>query len=75
MEKMDKKEKIEKLEELLDVEGGTLEETTDLSKIEEWDSIAHLSLIIMLEEDFGRQVTGKEVRGVKTVRDILALME
>lgn len=72
---MDKKEKIEKLEELLDVEGGTLEETTDLSKIEEWDSIAHLSLIIMLEEDFGRQVTGKEVRGVKTVRDILALME
>ncbi len=72
---MNKKEKIEKLEELLDVEGGTLEETTDLSKIEEWDSIAHLSFIIMLEEDFGRQVTGKEVRGVKTVRDILALME
>lgn len=72
---MEKKEKIEKLEEMLDLEGGTLEETTDLTKIEEWDSIAHLSFIIMLEEEFGRQITGKEVRGFKTVQDVLAVME
>lgn len=72
---MGKKEKLEKLEEMLDLEENTLEEMANLSEIEEWDSIAHLSLIIMLEEEFGRQITGKEVRGFKTVQDILAVME
>lgn len=71
---MEKKEKLEKLEEMLDLEENTLEETANLNEIEEWDSIAHLSLIIMLEEEFGRQITGKEVRGFKTVQDILAVM-
>lgn len=72
---MDKKEKLRKLEEVLDLEEGTLEETAELSTIEEWDSIAHLSLIILLEEEFGKQITGKEVRGFKTVQDILSAME
>lgn len=72
---MDTREKIGKLEELLDLEQGTLEEDSLLSDFEEWDSIAHLSVIILLEDEFGKQVTGKQIRGFRTVRDILDVME
>lgn len=71
---MDKVKKLEMIEELLDCEEGTLQVDSSLAKIEEWDSIAHLSLIIMLEEDFGKKVSGKEIRALETVDDILAIM-
>lgn len=74
-ETMEQKKKIEKLEELLDLEEGTLSEEDQLDEIEEWDSIAHLSLIILLEEEYGVKVSGNEIRSAKIVRDILNLMD
>ena len=43
--------------------------------MEEWDSIAMLSLIAMLDEEFDKTITGKELKELKTVADILAYME
>lgn len=72
---MKEQEKLQKLEELLDLEEGTLNAGCALSDIEEWDSIAHLSLILLLEEDYGREISGNELRALKTVQEILDLMQ
>ena len=43
--------------------------------MDEWDSIAALSLIVMLDEEFEKTITGDEIRALVTVNDILAYME
>ena len=68
-------EKIALLEETLDIEEGTLTEDMLLEDVDEYDSMAKLSLIVMFDEEFGKKVDGDTVKGFKTVADILALME
>ncbi len=72
---MEQKEKLMKLEEVMDLDENVLEPETVLSEVEDWDSIAHLSLIILLDEEYGRKISGKEIRALKTVQDILNLMQ
>lgn len=67
-------EKIALLEETLDLEEGTLKEDTLLEDVEEYDSMAKLSLIVMFDEECGKKVDGEAVKGFKTVSDILSLM-
>ena len=54
---------------------GEMTPETSLDTVEEWDSIAMLSLIAMLDEEFDKTITGKELKELKTVADILAYME
>lgn len=68
---MEENKKIEMLEEMLDLEGETLSPDTVLSSLEEWDSLAKLSLIVMAEDEFNKKLTGDEVRAFSTVGDIL----
>lgn len=68
-------EKLNKIEEVLDVEEGTITEDTDLTSLEEWDSVAKLSLTIMLEEDYGKKLTSQDLKDLKTVKMILDLMK
>ena len=49
---MNLQEKLALIEEVLDVEAGSLTQETMLADVEEWDSIAALSLIVMLDEKF-----------------------
>lgn len=69
------KEKMELLEEVLDVEENALTENTILDDLDEWDSVAVLSLIIMLEENFGKKITGQDAKTFKTVQDIINIMD
>lgn len=72
---MELAKKLALIEEALDVEEGSLTAETPLDDVEEWDSIAMLSLIAMLDDEFGKTITGKELRALKSVSDILAYME
>lgn len=72
---MELKEKMALIEEVLDVEEGSLSPETLLSDVDEWDSIAALSLIVMLDENFEKTVSGAEIKAMETVKDILAYME
>ena len=71
---MELKEKMALIEEVLDVEEGSLTPETLLSDIDEWDSIAALSLIVMLDENFEKTVSGAEIKAMESVKDILAYM-
>jgi len=72
---MNSRKTLESLEELLELEPGRLTPETKLDEIESWDSMAALSLIVWLEENHGKSVSGKEIRGLRTVSDILAWTE
>jgi len=40
-----------------------------------WDSMAMLSLIALVNERFGKRLTGSQLKAFKTVQDILSVME
>ncbi len=71
---MSNAEKIELLEEMMELDEGTLSEETMLDEVEEWDSLAHLSLIILMSDNFGKKITAKEIKAFEKVSDILDFM-
>lgn len=72
---MTNKEKIAILEELMELDEGILTQETLLSNIEEWDSVSFLSFMAMMDEKFGKTVTGSEIKTKETVGDLMAMME
>lgn len=72
---MELKEKLTLIEEVLDTEEGMLTAETELDDVDGWDSVAALSLIVMLDEHFGKTITGAQIKALSTVGDILAYME
>lgn len=72
---MTQEEKIALLEETLELDGGTLKPETALDSIEEYDSMAKLSLIVMMDDELDKKLTGEQIREFKTVQDILDFMD
>lgn len=71
---MSKEKLIKKLEEILEMEGGELEETTVLEDVEEWDSLAKLSLIAFVKKEFSISLTANQIKEFKTVADICNML-
>jgi acyl carrier protein len=71
---MTNEEKITLLEDMLELDGGTLAPDTELSSIDEYDSMAKLSLIVLMDDEFSKKLTGEQIREFKTVQDILDFM-
>lgn len=72
---MTNEKKIALLEDMLELEAGTLTPETELTTVDEYDSMAKLSLIVLFDEECGKKLTGEDIRTFKTVGDILAAMD
>lgn len=72
---MELQEKINQLEDILELDQGTLEVATRLDSLEEWDSVAAISLMALVDEKFDKQLTSNEIKNFKTIGDILKAME
>lgn len=72
---MTEQEKLALLEETIEADEGSLRPEMELESVEEYDSLAKLSIIVMVEDNFGRKLTANDVRAFKTVGDILKCME
>lgn len=68
-------EKIAVLEDMLELDNGTLSVETELSAVKEFDSMAKLSLIVVSDDEFGKRLTGEQIREFKTVGDIIIFWE
>lgn len=68
-------EKIALIKETLEIESVELTSETRLADIEEYDSMAKLSLIVLFDEKFGRKLTGEKIRSLITIGDIINMME
>ncbi len=52
---------------------GTLEPNMELENLEEWDSLAIVSMIALYEHLFGLKTTGNALRECKTIADVLKI--
>lgn len=67
-------EKLAMLEDMMNLDEGDLNAEMVLEEIDEWDSMAKLSLIVLLDDEFGKVITADQTRELTYVKDILALM-
>lgn len=72
---MSQEEKLAELEEIMELEEGELKVTDNLKDYVEWDSIAILSFIAMMDSKFHKTVKGADVKQLVTVQDAIDLME
>lgn len=71
---MTQEEKLETLAEIFDCDAGELKPEAQLDTLQ-WDSMAMLSLIALVKAKFDKKLPGSEIRGFKTVQDVLNAME
>ncbi len=72
---MENAKKLELLEEMLDLDAGTLAPEMELADINEWDSMAKLSLIVLIDEECGKKLTSTDIKQFKTIQDIMDYMD
>ena len=73
---MDIQKKMRLIAELLEEEVSEISPATELAAMDYWDSMAALSLIVLLEENFGRtDISSDKIKTMTSVQDILDVME
>lgn len=73
---MNKEEFIKGFAELFeDTDPAEIVETTEFQELDEWDSLLLLSLIAYMKTNYGKNVTGKEIKTCSTVGDLFDLVE
>jgi acyl carrier protein len=70
---MDERNLKEMVAEILEVEPGELQKTSELDSFNAYDSVAKLSLLVGLSDFVGRPVTVPELMELQTFGDILKL--
>lgn len=71
---MEPQDKMRLLEEVMDLESGTLQADTSLDDVEEWDSLAAISFISLLDSKLNKEVDLARLKRASTVSDLLMLM-
>ncbi len=59
------------IEELLKLPAGTVTRDTRMEDVEEWDSLAHVTIIGELEERLGVEIPLEDAIELESVREIL----
>ena len=71
---MKKNQFVSKLEEVLETSPGKLADIENLGDISEWDSLAVISLIAMVDTDYSVSISGKEILVCVTIDDLYTLV-
>ena len=71
---MDTTKKLAMLEDTLELEEGDLKPDMVLADIDEYNSMAKLSLIVLMSDEFGKKLTSDQIKSFVTVQDILDFM-
>jgi acyl carrier protein len=71
---MTNEEKLRLIEETLELDEGSLKPEMELTEIAEYDSMGKLSIIVMMDDEIGKKLTGEDIQEFTTVQDILDFM-
>lgn len=67
---------ILKFAEALEIDNSSVLNTnTDFRTLKEWDSLAYLNIIAMLDEEYEVQIENAEFKRLKTLGDIINYIE
>ena len=73
---MDTKTFIEKFADAVEIENpASLDENTPFRTLDEWRSLAYLSVIAMLDEEYDVQIENAEFRTLQTLGDLMRAVE
>lgn len=73
---MDTKTFIEKFAEAVEIEdAATLNPNTQFRTLDDWSSLAYLSVIAMLDEEYDVQIENAEFRTLHTLGDLMRTIE
>ncbi|BCX79193.1 acyl carrier protein [Campylobacter sp. 19-13652] len=72
---MELSQKMELIAELLELETSDFTPQTSLDDLEEWDSLAAISYVVIMDEKFGIAAKPEEIQNFKTIQDILDSMK
>ena len=61
---------IERLADALELDNNDIEMSLDFKELEEWDSLASLSLIAMLDEEYEVELESEDLDALNTVKDL-----
>lgn len=70
---MTKQEFCKEIAEIMEVDDA-IDETTDLTKYEEFDSLAIMSLVALINSKFGKRIPGTQLKSVKTPAELISLI-
>jgi acyl carrier protein len=68
---MTNQELIQLFAEALEIEGSSIDPEKPIAEYKEWNSLAWLTIMSLLDERYGIQLTGKEIRDFVTVNDVI----
>lgn len=71
---MKRTEFLNALENIMELDDNTLKGNEQLIDMRQWDSIAFLSVIAMLDEKFGIIIQGDKLEKITNVADLVALV-
>jgi len=71
---MSEKDFISMIEEILEFDSGDLTGDELLEDIEEWDSLAVVSLIALTDERYGVTLSPKKISESKKITDLVSLL-
>jgi len=66
---------IEKFAEAIDVDASELTADTEFRDLDEWDSVAYISVIAMMDEEYDIQIEMSVFKTLKTVGAIAEYIE
>jgi acyl carrier protein len=61
--------------EVFDEPDLVLNDNMTAEDVEAWDSLSHINMIVAVEKGFGIKFTTRDVRSLKKVGDLIALIE
>ena len=58
-----------------ETEPDEIQPDTHFQELEEWSSLSAMSIIAFIKTQYGKTVTGKEIRSCETVQDVFELVK
>lgn len=71
---MEINEFIEKFADALDFDNvSDLSDSTEFKELDEWSSLAALDILSMIDDEMDVTLTGRDIRGVNTIKELFNL--
>lgn len=58
-----------------DTEKSEIDQNTDYKSLDEWDSMTSLMLIAMVDEKYGKQIKGEDIKECLTLENLFARIQ
>jgi acyl carrier protein len=68
-------ELTEMISDLLDLEGLNLDTDTVANDVDGWDSLAHVRIVVGIEQHFSIRFSTSEITSLNTVGDLVSLIQ